>query len=145
MTHQETDLIAKIDAFFTEAGVDPTDSSGPITDVAAKMLSGAWLPSNSNSSCPHQSIRPRDRMCHQSVQQTLRRQMNRAIFEEILVDVDGTVVYARMAQPFAAFHDVEFRTCFAESATNPGPQQVRGSNIDTLVGAEGLEPSTTGL
>ena len=27
MTYQETDLIAKIDAFLTEAGVDPTDSS----------------------------------------------------------------------------------------------------------------------
>ncbi|HVC24444.1 MAG TPA: hypothetical protein VND23_01690 [Acidimicrobiales bacterium] len=34
----------------------------------------------------------------------VRGQMNRAIFEEILVEVDGSVIYARMTQPFAAFH-----------------------------------------
>ncbi len=55
--------------------------------------------------------------------------MSQAIFEEILVDVDGSVVYARMAQPFAAFHDEEFRTWLAESATNPGRQEVQVSNI----------------
>jgi len=63
----------------------------------------------------------------------VRRQMHQAIFEEILVEVDGSVVYARMAQPFAAFHDEEFRTWLADCATNPGPQEARGSNIDVLV------------
>jgi site-specific DNA recombinase len=63
----------------------------------------------------------------------VRRQMNQAIFEEILIEVDGSVVYARMAQPFAAFHDEEFRTWLAESAANPAQQDVRGSNIAVLV------------
>jgi len=63
----------------------------------------------------------------------VRRQMNQAIFEEILVEVDGSVVYARMAQPFAAFHDEEFRTWLAESTSNFGPQEARGSNIALLV------------
>jgi hypothetical protein len=35
--------------------------------------------------------------------------MNQAIFDEMLVDVSGLVVYARMAQQFAAFHDQELR------------------------------------
>ena len=39
---------------------------------------GRLTPSNSNSSCPRRSSRPRDRMCHQSVQQTgaSRRQVH---------------------------------------------------------------------
>jgi transposase-like protein len=63
----------------------------------------------------------------------VRRQMNEAIFEEILVEVDGSVVYARMAQPFAAFHDEEFRTWGVNYGENSGPFQDRGSNTDTLV------------
>jgi hypothetical protein len=70
----------------------------------------------------------------------VRRQMNQAIFEEILIEVDGSVTYARMAQPFAAFHDEEFRTWLADCAANPGPQEARGSNNDTLVEVSGLEP-----
>ncbi len=66
----------------------------------------------------------------------VRRQLNQAIFEVILVEVDGSVIYARMAQPFAAFHDEEFRLWLAESATNPGPGAARGSNVDTLVEAK---------
>ena len=75
----------------------------------------------------------------------VRRQMNQAIFEEILIEVDGKVIYARMAQPFAAFHDEEFRRWLAESATNPGPQEARGSNIATLVEVMGLEPTASTL
>jgi hypothetical protein len=71
----------------------------------------------------------------------VRRQMNQAIYEEILVEVDGSVIYARMAQPFAAFHDDEFRTWLAESAVNPGPLEAGGSNIAVLVEAMGLEPT----
>ena len=73
----------------------------------------------------------------------IRRQMNQAIFEEILIEVEGSVVYARMAQPFAAFHDEGFRTWLADDATNPGPQEARGSNIHTLVEVRGFEPLTS--
>ena len=75
----------------------------------------------------------------------VRRQMNQAIFEEILVEVDGSVVYARMAQPFAAFLDEEFRTWVANYGLNPGPFQDRGSNIHQLVEVKGLEPSASTL
>jgi len=75
----------------------------------------------------------------------VRRQMNQAIFEEILIEVGGSVVYARMAQPFAAFHDEEFRRWLEEGAQNPGPQVARGSNVDTLVEVSGLEPPTSTL
>ena len=71
--------------------------------------------------------------------------MNQAIFEEILIEVDGSVVYARMAQPFAAFHDEEFRTWVASYGSNPGPFQDRGSNIHQLVEVKGLEPSASTL
>ena len=73
----------------------------------------------------------------------VRRQMNQAIFEEILVEVDGSVVYARMMQPFAAFHDEEFRAWLDDNAMNPGPLDVRGSNFDTLVEVRGFEPLTS--
>lgn len=61
------------------------------------------------------------------------------------MEVDGSVIYARMAQPFAAFHDEEFRLWLAESETNPGPEMVRGSNNRVLVEAMGLEPTTSTL
>ena len=69
------------------------------------------------------------------------RQVNQAIFEEILIEVGGPVVKARMAQPFAAFHDGESRQWLAKGATNPGPQEARGPNIDVWVEAMGLEPT----
>ena len=62
--------------------------------------------------------------------------MNQVIFKEILIEVDGSVVYARMAQPFAAFHDEEFRSWVAATVPSPGPFQDRGSNINDLVGKE---------
>lgn len=65
--------------------------------------------------------------------------MNQAIFEEILVEVGGSVIYARIAPPFAAFHDEEFRTWLAESATNLEPSVARGSNEALLVEMMGLE------
>ena len=54
------------------------------------------------------------------------------------MEVDGSVVYARMVQPFAAFHDEEFRAWLDDNAMNPGPLDVRGSNFDTLVEVMGL-------
>ncbi len=77
--------------------------------------------------------------------QKVRRQMNQAIYEEILIDFDGSVTYARMAQPFAAFHDEEFRTWLADLAANPGSQEVRGSNNDVLVEVAGVEPASPGI
>ncbi len=74
----------------------------------------------------------------------IRRRMNQAIFEQILVEVGGSVVYARIAQPFAAFHDEEFRR-WLEGAQNPGPQVTRGSNVDTLVEVAGIEPASSGF
>ena len=50
--------------------------------------------------------------------QKVRRQMNQAIYEEILINFDGSVIYARMAQPFAAFHDEDFRNWLADCAAN---------------------------
>jgi hypothetical protein len=79
------------------------------------------------------------------VGEQVRRQMNQAIFEEILIEVGGSVVYARMAQPFAAFHDEEFRRWLEEGAKNPGPQVARGSNVDTLVEVAGIEPASSGF
>ena len=75
----------------------------------------------------------------------VRRQINQAIFEQILVEVSGSVVYARMAQPFAAFHDEEFRTWLAENASNPGPHEVWGSNVAVLVEVAGIEPASSGF
>jgi len=63
----------------------------------------------------------------------VRRQMNHGIFEEIVVEVDSSVIYARPAQPFAVFHDEEFRLWLVESATNPGPEMARGPNNWILV------------
>jgi site-specific DNA recombinase len=74
----------------------------------------------------------------------VRRQMNQAIFEEILVEVNGSVVYARMAQPFAAFHDEEFRKWLAEGEKNPEPSQTRGSNVAVLVEVRVSDASSSG-
>ena len=75
----------------------------------------------------------------------VRRQMNLAIFEEVLVEVDGSVVYARMAQPFAAFQDQEFRSWLAGASKRNGKGATAGSNENLLVGAAGLEPTTSAV
>ena len=75
----------------------------------------------------------------------IRRKMIRANFEEILVEVDVSVICARMAQSFAAFHDEEFRHGWATSETNPGPRTVRGSNNRVVVEVMGVEPTASTL
>ena len=65
------------------------------------------------------------------------------MFEEIAIEVDGSIVHARMHQPFAAFHDEGFRGWIMDGAkTNPGPLLDRGSNEDILVEVRGFEPLT---
>jgi hypothetical protein len=70
----------------------------------------------------------------------VRRQLNQAIFERVLIEVDGSVAYARMKQPFAAFQDTEFRKWVQSAGRESGPRRDGGSNETLLVGAEGLEP-----
>ena len=76
----------------------------------------------------------------------VRRNLNQSMFEEIAIEVDGSIVHAPMHQPFAAFHDEEFRGWIMDGAkTNPSPLPDRGSNEALLVGVEGLEPPTCWL
>ena len=71
----------------------------------------------------------------------VRRNLNQSMFEEIAIEVDGSIVHAPMQQPFAAFHDEGFRGWIMDGAkTNPGPLPDRGSNEDILVEVMGLEP-----
>ena len=69
----------------------------------------------------------------------VRRNLNQSMFEEIAIEVDGSIVHAPMQQPFAAFHDEGFRGWIMDGAkTNPGPLLDRGSNEDILVELMGL-------
>jgi len=77
--------------------------------------------------------------------QQVRRKMNQAVFEEILIEVDGSVIYARMAQPFSAFHDEEFKAWLATVGSNAPSPNDDGSSNDILVGAGGLEPSASAM
>ena len=68
------------------------------------------------------------------------------MFEEIAIEVDGSIVHAPMHQPFAAFHDEGFRGWIMDGAkTNPGPLPDRGSNEDILVEMLGIEPRSNGI
>ena len=61
------------------------------------------------------------------------------MFEEIAIEVDGSIVHAPMQQPFAAFHDEGFRGWIMDGAkTNPSPLPDRGSNEALLVEVMGL-------
>jgi site-specific DNA recombinase len=62
----------------------------------------------------------------------VRRQYNQAVFEAIGVDVEGTIVYTRMAQPFESFLDDGFLARLEREWENPGFSRDRGSNIDEL-------------
>ena len=76
----------------------------------------------------------------------VRRNLNQSMFEEIAIEVDGSIVHAPMQQPFAAFHDEGFRGWILDGAkTNPGPLLDRGSNEALLVEVMGLEPTTSCL
>jgi site-specific DNA recombinase len=73
----------------------------------------------------------------------VRRQLNQAVFEQIQVDLGGTIMYARMAEPFSSFNDREFRNWLVSGAPNPEPSEAPGSNMARLVEAMGLEPLTS--
>ena len=52
----------------------------------------------------------------------VRRNLNQSMFEEISIEVDGSIVGAPMQQPLAAFHDEGFREWIVDGAkTNPDP------------------------
>ena len=73
----------------------------------------------------------------------VRRNLNQSMFEEIAIEVDGSIVHAPMHQPFAAFHDEGFRGWIMDGAkTNPSPLPDRGSNEALLVEVRGFEPLT---
>ncbi|MCX6512462.1 MAG: hypothetical protein NT160_05235 [Actinobacteria bacterium] len=62
------------------------------------------------------------------------------MFDEIAIEVDGSIVPAPMLQPFAAFHDEGLRGWIIDGAkTNPSPLLDRGSSDDILVDVMGLE------
>ncbi|MDE3094065.1 MAG: hypothetical protein KGL23_05210 [Acidobacteriota bacterium] len=82
---------------------------------------------------------------YENASDQVRRQLNQAIFEEVLVEVDGSVAYARMKQPFAAFQDAEFQEWIASGGSSRVPRHDGGSNEGLLVGAGGLEPSTSAV
>ena len=74
------------------------------------------------------------------------RKLNQSMFEEIAIEVDGSIVHAPMHQPFAAFHDEGFRGWIMDGAkTNPSPLPDRGSNEALLVEIRGLEPRTSSM
>ena len=79
---------------------------------------------------------------YRQADELVRRRINQAVFEQVLVEVDGSVIYARMAQPFCAFQDEEFRKWLAGGARGGRASQAKGSNETTLVGRAGLEPAT---
>ncbi len=85
----------------------------------------------------------------------VRRQLNQAIFEKILVHHNDEVT-SELAQPFKSLLGPEARavaTTTAEDVGKPGKNNknprttgvVEGLSVDYLVGAEGLEPPTIAL
>jgi len=72
---------------------------------------------------------------------TVRRYFNQAVLEGVYIDVDGRIAYARLAEPFRSFLDEGFFTRLTREMKNPGHVDDRGSNIDNLVEAMGLEPT----
>jgi site-specific DNA recombinase len=77
---------------------------------------------------------------YQRASPTVRRHFNQAVFEGIYVDIDGDVIYTRMAEPFRTFADEKFIAQLEREWKNPGPLRDQGSNIHLLVGIRGLEP-----
>jgi len=73
----------------------------------------------------------------------IRRYFNQAILEGVFIDVDGSIAYARPAEPFKSFLDEEFLTRLTWELKNPGQTNGRISNKDTLVEVRGFEPLTS--
>ena len=75
----------------------------------------------------------------------VRRYMNQALFEEIGVEIGGTITYARLAEPFRSFNDDEFLKWLEREMVNPEPTVAQGSNMDLLVEVMGFEPTASTL
>jgi site-specific DNA recombinase len=73
----------------------------------------------------------------------IRRYFNQAILEGVFIDVDGSIAYARLAEPFKSFLDEDFLAQLTRELKNPGHAGDRGSNNDTLVEVRGFEPLTS--
>ena len=82
---------------------------------------------------------------YRKAEPNVRRQLNQAVFKEIQVDLGGTVMYARVAEPFSSFNDREFRAWLTSGAPTTVTSEDPGSNMSRLVEAMGLEPTTSCL
>ena len=82
---------------------------------------------------------------YRKAEPNVRRQLNQAVFKEIQVDLGGTVMYARVAEPFSSFNDREFRAWLTSGAPTTVTSEEPGSNMSRLVEAMGLEPTTSCL
>jgi hypothetical protein len=82
---------------------------------------------------------------YRKAEPNVRRQLNQAVFKEIQVDLGGTVMYARVAEPFSSFNDQEFRAWLSSDAPSMVTSEEPGSNMSRLVGARGLEPPTSAV
>ena len=80
---------------------------------------------------------------YQAVSPDIRRYFNQAILEGVFIDVDGSIAYARLAEPFKSFLDEDFLAQLTRESKNPGHAGGRGSNNDTLVEVRGFEPLTS--
>ena len=123
---------ARIKEDLAQAGALPTNSEIHWEEMEQNLKKALSLASNLGTTYANADSR-------------VRRQMNQAIFEEIPMEVDGSVIYGRMSQPFGAFHDQEFIAWLEQGAQASGPPGVASSNNDTLVEAMGLEPTTSCL
>ena len=82
---------------------------------------------------------------YRKAEPNVRRQLNQAVFKEIQVDLGGTVMYARVAEPFSSFNDREFRAWLTSGAPTTVTSEEPGSNMSRLVDRTGLEPVTSSM
>ena len=75
---------------------------------------------------------------YRKAEPNVRRQLNQAVFKEIQVDLGGTVMYARVAEPFSSFNDREFRAWLTSGAPTTVTSEEPGSNMSRLVEVMGL-------
>jgi site-specific DNA recombinase len=73
-----------------------------------------------------------------------KRVFNQAIFEEVLVDVDG-VTYARLADPFALLLADDLLKKLSRQFDNAKRSREDGPPANVLVGDTGLEPVTSAV
>jgi len=81
-----------------------------------------------------------------------RRWFNQAVFEAVYVESGGAISKVELAQPFKIFYDQDVIGRLEQEFKSPrsgrgsdGQPGVRGSNVGLLVGAAGLEPTTSAV